>query len=76
MIRLALARGFRAPACGVPRNDGYARRLSFAIAKVAQCLTGFLHGRAVRGQLREEPGEGMQVRSRVTGRLIRSRDFH
>ncbi|WP_369061097.1 error-prone DNA polymerase [Caulobacter sp. 73W] len=27
-------------------------------------------------RLREEPGEGMQVRSRITGRLIRSRDFH
>jgi hypothetical protein len=38
-------------------NDGYAGRLPFAVAKVAQCLAGFLHSRAVRGQLREEPGE-------------------
>ncbi len=27
-------------------------------------------------RLKEEPGEQIQVRSRVTGRLIRSRDFH
>jgi hypothetical protein len=38
-------------------NDGYAGRLPFAVAKVAQCLAGFLHSRAVHGQLREEPGE-------------------
>jgi hypothetical protein len=37
-------------------NDDYAVRLPF-VAKVAQCLTGILHCRAVRGQLREEPGE-------------------
>ena len=38
-------------------NDGYVVRLPFVVAKVALCLTGILPCRAVRGQLREEPGE-------------------
>ena len=58
-------------------NDGHAGRLS--IAKVARCLTGFLHCRAVRGHTRcdqphnpdrgpsEWSAENAGCRSRVAG---------